>query len=83
AETFNLYFSSYFDLFPTDVLIEQGVFGPVSDTARKFLGDFIAIAKHKYAFSVKDDPHFFKATHAGGLKEEMIVPVIAVKNSRR
>jgi GrpB-like predicted nucleotidyltransferase (UPF0157 family)/predicted AlkP superfamily pyrophosphatase or phosphodiesterase len=83
AETFNLYFSSYFDLFPTDVLIEQGVFGPVSDTARKFLGDFIAIAKHKYAFSVKDDPHFFKATHAGGLKEEMMVPVIAVKNSRR
>ncbi|HHU23696.1 MAG: GrpB family protein [Bacilli bacterium] len=82
-ETFTRYFSSYFELYKTEDLAKLGLLGNVSPKSQEFLGDFIAIAKHKYAFSAIDEPMLFKATHAGGLEEEMMVPVIVVKSVKK
>lgn len=72
---FNKEFSKYFDLYETDDFIKMGMVGEVKPEFRHFLGDFIAIAKDKYYFTIKDEEPM-RAHHAGVTEEEMMIPLI-------
>lgn len=75
---FNKHFKDKFVLYKSNELIETGIFGKGEKSPRTqgFLGDFFAIAIDKYSFRLQNAGHVHKATHAGLLKDEMMIPLI-------
>ena len=82
ASLFNKYFEDKFDLLTKEEAINNHLFGKGTPHPlyESIIGDYIAIAKDKYYFLLTADAHLFKGHHAGGLKEEMSIPLIVVKN---
>lgn len=82
TELFNKYFKDYYDLYSKEEVLERKLFGPgkVYDDLNNIIGDYIAIAKDKYYFMQTPDYSFFKGHHAGGIKEESIVPILIIEN---
>ncbi len=73
-----------FELFKSEELVKKGWFGLFEPNEKLFdrIGDYILIAKNNY--SIKDcvlgeKKHNFVAHHGGLSKEEMYVPLIAIK----
>ena len=79
-ELFDKYFGKYFALYDRKTFLESGYLGPDAKKAIPFLGDYIAIATDNYCIAYEKQDPIFKASHAGGTADEMIVPlVIATK----
>jgi len=76
AKEFNKYFASYFDLYTKDEFLEKGFLGNDYEKAKEFLGDFIVIAKDKYAIDARQISRTIKSKHAGITSLEMMVPLI-------
>ena len=79
---FNKYFGEYFELYSKEEVLKKNLFGsgdkhPLIDD---IVGDYIAISIDKYYFMQTANSHLFKGAHAGGLIEEMKVPIIIIKN---
>lgn len=81
-DTFNKYFSNYFDLLTKEEIINTSLFGDgiPNKLFDSCLGDFIAIAKDKYAIKYKRVPGKtpMKSTHAGNTLDETLVPLIMI-----
>ncbi len=88
---FQAAFQKYTDdfvLFPTQTLIDQGVFGGVpSPTYRQRLGDFIAIGNQNAKMLVfaagkefRDHDHLYRGHHTGLTPDELFVPLIIMGN---
>ena len=83
-EVFNRYYGRYFILMSKQEAITQSLYGLGVNHPRfhDFIGDFIAIAKDKYAFThgLNTDtmPLTMKAHHAGMTKKEMLIDVMIV-----
>ncbi len=79
--TFNNLFRDKFVLYKSDEAIKIGLFGKGLESPRTkgFLGDYFAVAIDKFSFRLQNSPHVFKATHAGLLKDEMMIPLIIIK----
>jgi hypothetical protein len=81
-ELFNKYFKDYYDLYTKKEVLDNNLFG-IGDKhllIDDIVGDYVAIAKDKYYFMLSAQSHIFKGHHAGGLKEEMEIPLIIIKN---
>lgn len=78
-QKFNSYFRDKFILYKSNELLDSGIFGLGNINSRSigFLGDFFAIAIDKYSFRLQNAKHVHKATHAGLLVDEMLIPLIA------
>lgn len=90
-DAFQKAFAKYandYTLFPTQTLIDQGVFGGVPSPAyRKHLGDFIAIGGPTGKMLVfapgkeyRVHDHLYRAHHTGLTPDEVFVPLIIVGN---
>ena len=79
-QTFNKYFKSYFDLYSYEEFLALKLLGEEVTKAKKYLGDFIAIAKREYFINPKSVEGIFTAAHAGITKAEMLVPLIIYKS---
>lgn len=79
---FNTYFKDYYDLYSKKEVLEKQLFGPGNpyEHLENILGDYVAIAKDKYYFMQTPNYSLFKGHHAGGVKEESIVPIIVIEN---
>ena len=83
-ETFLRYYGKHFILMSKQEAITQQLYGRGSNHPRfnDFVGDFIAIAKGRYAFTpglITDTmPSTMKAHHAGMTKKEMLIDVMVV-----
>ena len=79
---FDKYFSDYFDLYTKEEVLNNNLFGSGNKhhLIDEIVGDYVAIAKDKYFFMIAPSAHLFKGAHAGGLLEEMLVPLIIIKN---
>lgn len=79
---FAKYFAEYFELYTKEEVLNNNLFGSGEKhhLIDEIVGDYIAIAKDKYFFMVSPNAHLFKGAHAGGLLEEMMVPIIIIKN---
>lgn len=66
-----------FDLYTAREVLEAGVFGSGESHGRvsEFTGDFVAIAKGNVSLTLRSSKTV-KGDHAGGLREEAMVPVI-------
>ncbi|HPD99732.1 MAG TPA: alkaline phosphatase family protein [Bacillota bacterium] len=75
---FNKHFKDKFVLYKSSDLINTGIFGKGEKSPRTegFLGDFFSIAIDIYSFRLQNAGHIHKATHAGLLKDEMMIPLI-------
>lgn len=75
---FNKHFKDKFVLYKSSDLINTGIFGKGEKSPRTegFLGDYFSIAIDKYSFRLQNAGHIHKATHAGLLKDEMMIPLI-------
>jgi hypothetical protein len=76
-ERFNHHFQDYYDLLTKEEFLTCGLLGagtkhPILDQC---LGDFVALAKSEYMFSLHEGKGY-KAHHAGSSEEEMMVPLI-------
>ncbi|MCF7924039.1 MAG: alkaline phosphatase family protein [Candidatus Izimaplasma sp.] len=74
---FNKHFHDKFVLYKSEDLLKMNLFGFGNEhpKLREFLGDYFSIAIDKYAFNLLNKkPH--KATHAGLVKDEMLIPLI-------
>ena len=80
-----------FALFPSQKLIQKGVFGDfkLHPAYQKYLGDYIAIGKNtaKMAVFVKRDQYrkghtLYRGIHTGLTADEMMVPVIVVAGGK-
>ena len=80
-----------FALFPSQELIQKGVFGDfkLHPEYQKYLGDYIAIGKNtaKMAVFVKRDQYrkghkLYRGIHTGLTVDEMMVPVIVVEGGK-
>jgi predicted AlkP superfamily pyrophosphatase or phosphodiesterase len=69
---FNDYYSEHYELLTKDEVIKEEIFGPnpMSELAKSFLGDFLAIAKDKMTLTDYYEEHRHKAHHGGSTKEE-------------
>ena len=78
-----------FTLFPSDELVQKGVFGDfkMHPEYRKYLGDYIAVGGETNQFIVfkqgdqyrgKHKKHLYHGEHTGMTAEEMYVPVIVI-----
>ncbi len=76
------YFQDSFDLYSKEEVLENHLFGEGKPNIllNDIIGDYVAIAKDKYYFMQTIDSHFFKGHHAGGLNEEISIPLIVFKN---
>jgi len=79
--SFNNLFRDKFVLYKSEDVIKLGLFGKGLENPRTkgFLGDYFAVAIDKYSFRLQNAPHIHKATHAGLLKDEMMIPLIILK----
>ena len=75
-ELFNKYFGKWFTLYDKDTFLQMGYLGSNYQKAIPYLGDYIAIAIDQYCLCYEPSDTVFKANHAGGMKEEMIVPLV-------
>lgn len=77
-EIFNENFKDKFILYKSEELLKSNIFGKgdISPRTKGFLGDYFAIAIDKYSFRLQNAKHIHKATHAGLLKDEMMIPLI-------
>lgn len=74
---FNKHFHDKFVLYKSKDLLKMNIFGfgKAHPKLKEFLGDYFSIAIDKYAFNLLNKkPH--KATHAGLVKAEMLIPLI-------
>ena len=78
VERFNYHFRDKYILYKSEDLIEMKLFGPgeINPKTKSFLGDYFAIAIDKYSFRFQNAGHVHKATHAGLLRDEMMIPII-------
>lgn len=76
---FNKYFGKYFELYTSEEFIKSGLLGECSDSNSKFLLDYVSVAIDKYGFDFKRSDFTMKAAHAGGTKEEMIIPLVILE----
>ena len=85
-EVFDRYYGRYFTLLSKQEAITQQLYGLGTNHPRfnDFVGDFIAIAKDRYAFTpglITDTmPSTMKAHHAGMTKKEMLIDVMVVNS---
>ena len=79
-KTFNKHFQNKFILYKSTEVLQMNLFGKGEKSPRTegFLGDYFAIAIDKYSFRLQNAPHIHKATHAGLLKDEMMIPLIVL-----
>lgn len=79
---FNKNFGEYFELLSKDEVFKHKLFGEGTPhpLINDLVGEYVAIAKDKYYFMPTPQHHLFKGAHAGGLLEEMDVPLIIIKN---
>jgi len=86
---FNYHFDEYFMLLTKEEFINGGYLGPNIDKINprydSFIGDYVSIATDKYYFdyeyNYKDKKHLvFKSHHAGMTANEMMVPLVIIKN---
>ncbi|MFW5888899.1 MAG: alkaline phosphatase family protein [Bacillota bacterium] len=76
-KVFNKHFYDKFVLYKSEDLLNMNLFGygKIHPKLKEFLGDYFSIAIDKYAFNLLNKkPH--KATHAGIVKDEMLIPLI-------
>jgi hypothetical protein len=78
---FNYHFKDKFILYRSKDLLDTGIFGygNINKRTLAFLGDYFAVAIDKYSFRPQNAKHVHKATHAGLLKDEMMIPLIVLK----
>jgi len=78
---FNYHFKDKFILYRSKDLLDTGIFGygNINKRTLAFLGDYFAVAIDKYSFRLQNAKHVHKATHAGLLKDEMMIPLIVLK----
>lgn len=76
-ERFNRHFHEYYDLMTTEAFLTSGLLGSGQrhPVFKQCLGDFVALAKSNYMFSLHEGKGY-KAHHAGSSEEEMMVPLI-------
>ena len=81
---FNNNFRDNFLLQKSEDIINTKIFGDDSmhPKAKEFLGDYFAIAIDKYSFKLSNSKKSFKAQHAGLTKDEMLVPLIIIKQKK-
>lgn len=80
SNLFRKYFGDYFILYDRKSFLEAGFLGDEWKKAIPFLGDYVAIATSDVALEYEKKEVTFKAAHAGGTLDEMLVPlVIATK----
>ncbi len=83
-DLFTRYYGKYFILMSKQEAVTQQLYGQGNNHARfnDFVGDFIAIAKDRYAFThglpTDTMPSTMKAHHAGMTKKEMLIDVMVV-----
>jgi predicted AlkP superfamily pyrophosphatase or phosphodiesterase len=83
-DVFNRYYGKYFILMSKQDAITQHLYGLGNNHPRfnDFVGDFIAIAKDRYAFThgltTDTMPTTMKAHHAGMTKKEMLIDVMVI-----
>lgn len=75
---FNQYFGNCFKLYSRNDFLKEGYLGLNYEKALPYLGDYIAIAIDKYCLLYEKGDMTFKANHAGGCVDEMIVPLIVL-----
>ena len=77
-EVFNKHFKDKYILYKSEELLKMKLFGEgqINPKTKGFLGDYFAIAIDKYSFRLQNAKHVHKATHAGLLKDEMMIPLI-------
>ena len=83
-DLFNTLFGYAYKLYETKDAISEGFFGkvddPVNPRINDFLADYVAVGIKDYYFNYKDENAFeFKSHHAGITRNEMLVPVIAIR----
>jgi hypothetical protein len=81
---FNSLFGYAYKLYKTKDAINEGFFGkpndPINQRVNDFLADYVAVGIKDYYFNYKDENAFiFKSHHAGITRDEMLVPVIAIR----
>ena len=85
-QLFHKYYGKYFRLFNKSEVIHEQLFGPtpMSDKARVFLGDYVAVAIDDYAFyySLNNEPKKMKAHHAGMLEAEMSINLTLINDKK-
>jgi len=81
-ELFNKYFGDCYKLLTKKEALEANLFGfgKAHPMYEDLIGDYVAVATSRYYFMLTPDSHCFKAHHAGGLIEEISIPLIVVKN---
>ncbi len=83
-DVFNRYYGKYFILMSKQDAITQHLYGLGNNHPRfnDFVGDFVAIAKGRYAFThgltTDTMPTTMKAHHAGMTKKEMLIDVMVI-----
>jgi predicted AlkP superfamily pyrophosphatase or phosphodiesterase len=79
-EVFNNHFRDKFILYKTEEVLKMNLFGEgqIHPRTKGFLGDYFAVAIDKYSFRLQNAKHIHKATHAGLLKDEMMIPLIII-----
>ena len=82
-ELFNKYFSSDFDLYTMEDILDSKLFGDGDENIifRDCLGDFLAIAKSDKALLYNGDESL-KSQHAGYTDDEILVPLIMIKTKK-
>lgn len=83
AELFNKYFSSFFDLYTKEDVIDSKLFGDGKENKifRDALGDFLAIAKSNKTL-IHTGSILLKSQHAGYTDDEILVPLIMIKTNK-
>ncbi len=79
VEIFNNHYGEHYELFTKEQIIDMKIYGDnlPSEYINQFFGDYIAIAKDEYMFELEDD-FKFKAHHAGGTLDELLISVIGI-----
>lgn len=70
-------------LFKKEEFIKRNMFGKrMTKYANDSLGEYISLCKKGYAFysDYKEDTSFPKGNHTGLTKEELMIPLIVLKN---
>ena len=80
---FNKYFSTDFDLYTKEDVINSKLFGDGKENPifRDLLGDYLAIAKTNKTL-LYDDTEILKSQHAGYTEDEIIIPLIIINTKK-